>query len=185
MKAFFILLLGLFTNLHLNAKVVDFYKEQLFFSLEADSFMVEGIYFFVNHSINDYHGELWYPLPDSTINKVELFNNNFQKTILHPQKAIDWGVSIPLSINAGDSTFIIVRYGQKIKDKGVSYILTSTTTWGKPLREAHFKLMVTSSFSNLQFSFPPQFEMKINKHSLYIWKFKNFYPQKDFWLFWE
>jgi len=186
MKTYLItIFINLCVWLPINAQIVDFFKEDLNFYLESDSFKVQGIYFFVNQSQNEYCGRLWYPLPDSNISKVEVFNDSFDKINCYLQKKLNWGVFIPLRIKASDSTFVIVRYGQKIQGKSVRYILTSTRQWENPLKEAHFQLVVGSNFKNVQFSIIPQLKKKIGKQNLYEWEFKNFYPTKDFLLFWK
>ncbi len=169
----------------LKAQTVDFFREDLNFFLNRDEFIVQGVYFFANHSDAPYKGKLWYPLPDSNVTDTKVFNEKFQKLAcsLTNQGQGEWGTGIPLQIAPKDTTFIIVRYNQKVTNGRVRYIVTSTRHWNRPLKEVHFQLTLERSIDSVGFSFKPQQKKKVNGGLFYYWQFTNFYPEKDFMIY--
>ena len=179
------LLFGLGHGLPLKAQTVDFFKEDLDFYLNRDYFVVQGVYFFANPSNVDFKGWLWYPFPDSNVTDIKVFDQTFKKLNCSLIKQNTWGVEIPLRITAGDTAFFIVRYNQTFTDGRVCYIVTSTQHWKRPLKEANFRLTLDSFIKNAGFSFKPQRKKKLNGKKFYYWQFTDFYPGKDFWIYFK
>ncbi len=187
LKIYLGLLLGAAGWIPLKAQAVDFFKEDLNFFLTQDEFIVRGVYFFANNSGDPYKGKLWYPLPDSNVTDIKVYNEKFQKLAcsLRNQGQGEWGAGIPLQIAPKDTTFIIVRYHQKVTDGRVRYIVTSTRRWKRPLKSAYFQLTLDRSVGSVGFSFRPQQKKKVNGGVFYSWQFTNFYPDEDFWIYFK
>ena len=164
----------------LQGQAMEFVKEELNFYLDRRSFVVQGVYFFSNQEERAFQGAVWYPFPDSNVSNIQAYDEKFQKIAVSLQKEKQWGTRIPLQMAAGDSTFIIVRYLQKVNGNHVKYIVTSTLQWLKPLKEARFQLVVDPGIQQINFSFPPNSEKYLNGKYVYQWQFKNFYPKRDF-----
>lgn len=159
----------------LSQKILDFVGEKIDFTLNPDTFSINGIYTFINHSDKDIYSSISFPLAveaNSVIVK-RIFNLTYLIDIEF--KRIKDELTFNLYINAGDTVNINIAYCQPIQENNI-YILTSTQAWNRPLLFAEYSLTVSKKIRIKSFSYTP--DKKRGK--IYYWKKTNFMPDKEF-----
>jgi hypothetical protein len=182
----FIVLFGLL-SLPLFAQNLRFYKEDIVFQLNRDTFEVSGDYFFKNDTAANINRSIFYPIyTDSlitTFESVSVYDYQLNQFIKFTKS--NAGIFFNIKILANSSTKIKISYKQKLYGDYAVYILTSTKTWGKPLELANYSLISNSNLKIKTFSLKPDKEIKFNNKYIYIWSRKVFFPEKDFLIEYE
>lgn len=167
--------------LFLSQKAINFLKEEIEIKIQDSILEVKGVYYFKNEANWGVLTILEYPFPVDKNHYYPLFIDVKNITFKKRKNSIFF----PLNFKPFEIKKVDVIYKQKLKNKKARYILLTTKMWGKPLKEAHFKIEVPLSFKNLKISYKPQkIEIIGNKKILYINK-KNFIPEKDILIEWE
>jgi hypothetical protein len=159
--------------------------------VEEDSLEVEGIYHFLCRSRRDAIVTLVYPYP------VDSLLGGARSTLLEcrapggpwqpmefkelPQRpGVRWG--IPLGL--GDTLEVRTVYRQALLSTYARYILTTTKSWGRPLKHARFEIHLPDGAEPLRFSYPFECQEVLGE-SLYLYEVENFMPERDIIVEWR
>ncbi len=177
-KILFFLIL---TSSTLLSQRANFFKEDITFRLDSTHLDVNGFYWFLNNNDKPVFSEIFYPIPitfGTKIDSIRLYNISAgQKTKYNLEAGS--GISFNLFIQPKDTVLFLIGYRQKLSGDSAVYILKSTQVWGKPLKNAEYKLITSKSFTISGFSYKPEKIYSIEGKKIYYWKMKNFMPQKD------
>lgn len=161
---------------------IDFFKEELTFTIDTGLFVVDGLYYFRNNTGAEVKQMLFYPFPD-----VEEFGEiAFIKitktgdTVSQLATQTTKGALFKVQINAHGETPFHISYGQKLKANQAKYIITTTQKWGKPFEEASYRLEVPSFIIITDFSIQPDSLFLEDKLQINTWKRTDFMPDVDF-----
>jgi hypothetical protein len=176
----FVLLAGLG-----DAHGVLFENEKITVFVYDDRIRVEGVYTFSNDTPTPGPQGLFYPFPiDSlhpTVENVTVRMDSSDITFATATNGIGFSVPLPTS---GMAT-VEVCYEQLCLDSAACYILTSTSTWNAPLREAQFEVHVPPSLELHASSY--EFDDTTDKNGTRVYSFtrRNFLPEKDLCIRWR
>jgi hypothetical protein len=182
-KLTLIILLVMFAIQNLSAQIPDFYREDLTFILDDSSFTVTGYYYFLNKSEDDEKVDMFYPFPASEdygkITDVYAYKhgNPMENALLHYN---DEAAIINLEIDAEKTTMIRIGYTQELMGRKAEYILMSTKTWGKSLKEVNYTLIAPHDMKIDSLSYPPDFSNDKSGKAIYYYHKENFIPNMDF-----
>jgi hypothetical protein len=182
-KRIFILLFILIANTAAQAQELEFYKEDLNFTIRKGFFYVDGIYYFSNPGGESVRKVLFYPFPTSDtfygpvkdVSILEIADSNTNRLIKQTRNGAMFAIDLP----PYESTKFRIRYTQPVYGNRSEYILTTTQNWGKPLELAHYSLTVPPELVNLQFSIPPDSTQRVGTDAIYYWERKNFIPDTN------
>ena len=90
------------------------------------------------------------------------------------------GVFFGIAVPAYGQAAYRVYFRQRLKEKHFTYILTSTESWGRSLEFANYELQVPVALSIESMSYPADSSFVQNDIQHFIWKKKDFMPEKDF-----
>ena len=174
------LLILLFIFISIQAKTLDFYKEDITFRLNPHTFYVDGLYYFQNNGNVNIKRLTYFPVDSSnnTLDSIQVFN----LTKMHPvelRKKKSNGFLFNIEVNANDSAIYQIKYQQKIGSDSIKYILESTLSWGRPLTSAVYKLIVDKSLRMENFTFKPDKVYDFEDSKVYLWKKEAFLPRDD------
>jgi len=162
---------------------IEFYKEDLKFSIDNECFKVRGTYFFRNLTSDTVSKFLIYPFPDEKvygkIDSVRVINRD-DVTETNKLKGINTrGAYFAIKILPNGIGDYEISYRQHIYEGKMKYILTSMNAWHNNLEEADFELTYPANVCIDSINFlPDQLEI-INDMVVWKWKKKDFMPQKD------
>jgi hypothetical protein len=162
---------------------VEFFREDLVFTIDSVYFTVDGSYFFRNTSNKAISFPIAYPVPwlqlPENIDTLIVYDpENPGKSIRVFQK--DTLYNFNLEIGALGQKVLKIAYRQKHNNRSARYILTTTATWGKPFEEAAYDLVVPGYLKVEEFSYEPDNFTGFKDDKIYHWKKKGFMPGKDF-----
>lgn len=165
------------------SQIPDFYREDLFFILDANSLRISGDYYFHNPHSQPIKIVMAYPFPqDDIMGKVtDVYafdrNNIFQDQLLRFNQRAG---TIKLLIHPGKSTTLRIGYTQALKSSKAIYILTTTAAWGKPFQQAYYELHVPFDIKIDSISYEPDEIQQVGGLYIYIFERWNFMPDRDF-----
>ena len=182
--SFCFLILTLLVFPGLKAQNPDFCREDLTFTLSDSSFSVSGYYYFMNPSQQAINLNMLYPFPQNkgdygSISNVYAFLNGDSlqdKLITYNDKA----AMIRLEIKPKESSMLFIGYIQHIFGGKAEYILTSTKTWGKPLKQVSYTLIVPESLIVDSLSYTPDYSKTESGNTIYYYYKEDFMPDKEF-----
>lgn len=161
---------------------IDFYKEDITFSLDDKFFKIDGLYWFCNKADQRAEQLIFYPFetssPAAEIDSVSIYNSKDNKKEMVKDLSLH-GFKFMLELPANDTVIYRIGYRQKIQGDSVKYILTSTKCWNKPLDDAEYKLIVPEQFEITKFSYKPDKVYNIDGKCIYYWHRYNFMPESD------
>jgi hypothetical protein len=166
-----------------NSQSVEFYKEDLKFSIENDWFNVSGTYYFRNLTGDTIRRFLIYPLPDEKV-----FGVTDSVKISPLEKNDPAGKLKRVNPNRASFTIFILPHGtatykidyrQQIRVNKMKYILTSMRTWRNRLEEADFELSFPADLCIDSVNFIPDKVMLRDGKIVWQWRKSNFMPEKD------
>jgi len=138
-------------------------------------------YHFCNVGGKEIKTTLFYPLPENTMELIDsLVIWDMKTNEVIPYREGKSGVFFGINVDAYGQAAYRVFYQQWIKDKHFKYILTSTGTWGKALEFANFELQVPEYLKVDSLSYPPDTSFIQDNVQYYLWKKKDFMPDRDF-----
>lgn len=176
-KTIFLLLLLIIS---IQAKSLDFYKEDISFRLTPHTFYVNGIYFFKNNTDADLKRLIYFPVDSSnnSLDSIRIFNLSKIYSLVPREKRTN-GFFFEIDVNANDSALYQIRYQQKISSDSVKYILRSTKSWQRPLKSALYKLVVDKSLRIENFTYEPDKIYDFEDNKVYLWLKNEFLPDCD------
>jgi len=162
---------------------LEFYREDITFSIQNKTFFVEGEYYFRNSSDQVIERILFYPFPErkdlADVDSVKIYNLSENK-IIPITKKNNAGVFFSIIVPAEDSLIVEVKYRQDMNSGRAEYILTSTKNWDQALELAQFKLIIPLEIDLKSVSYNIE-SFNLGKEEMtYYWRKENFYPSKNF-----
>ena len=186
MKNSFFFFLLLFISVNANSQDIDFFREDLKFTLMKDHFKVQGIYFFRNNKSNLVTTKMIYPFPDESLyGKIDSVTcNQLNDSISTIYKIKDDFMIFSISIPPMESRAYYILYTQELIKNTAMYILSTTSNWGKPFEQANYELEVINlKIDSLSYT-PDKVEV-FNNSTIFQWKKIDFLPQKNFEVFYQ
>jgi hypothetical protein len=166
-----------------NSQSVEFYKEELKFSIENNWFYVSGTYYFRNLTGDTIQRFLIYPLPDEkefgvtdSIKITPLEKNDPAGKLkrVNPNRA-----SFTIFILPRGTAAYKIDYRQQIQANKMKYILTSMRTWHNNLERADFELTYPVNLCIGFINFLPDTVMLLDGNIIWRWSKSNFMPDRD------
>lgn len=157
---------------------IDFFKEDITIEIEEGKVKVTGIYFIKNLSSNRIRVNFHYPFPIDA-------NHHYPDTIAmsYPYEKDSSGINFIMRFDPNDVDSFQLTYEQKISKNQCRYITTTTRKWERPIREAHFTIIIPDTLS-AKINYALSHSKKINnKHHHYI-TIQNFFPKEDLKIEW-
>jgi len=182
MKNFVLTFSILISGLSCFSQKIEFFKEDLKFSLHDSLFLVDGLYYFRNTTDAEVKQMLFYPFPDVEVYgeiafiEITKAGDTVSQLATETAKGSLFKVQLPAK---GEIPFHI-RYGQKLKSEKARYIITTTQKWGSPFEQADYRLEVPSSVVVTNFSIPPDTLFQKDHLQIFTWKRTDFMPVVDF-----
>ncbi len=182
MKNLILTSLLLISGLSSFSQKIEFFKEDLKFSLNGELFVVDGLYYFRNTTDTEVKQMLFYPFPDVEVYgeiafiQITKANDTISQLATQTSKGSLFKVQIP----ANAEIAFHISYGQKLKSDKAKYIITTTQKWGTPFEQADYRLEIPSSLSITNFSIPPDTRFQKDTLMIYTWKRQDFMPVVDF-----
>ncbi|KQC03808.1 MAG: hypothetical protein APR54_02310 [Candidatus Cloacimonas sp. SDB] len=179
---YILVVLVLINYILLTASDLSFYREELSFEVKADTFSVDGVYYFRNSSRQTITRTIFYPLPQRedllTIDSFLVHNLTANAEIEISQHNLK-GISFPIKIPAGDSLAVRVCYSQLMKENSAEYIFTSTSSWNIPLEKADFQLILPAELELASVNFAIDEVRVENGTTTFFWQRRNFFPARN------
>ncbi len=165
-----------------RAQELEFFREDLSFTLQEDQFIVDGLYCFRNNSREEIRKMLFYPFPDTEYyGEISFLSIHVAgDTVSMVSRVTDHGSLFKLILPPGEEAMYRITYHQQLVPHEARYILTSTQEWGNPLEEANYTLLVPKELSVASFSIDPDATEEGPGHYKFVWSRKDFMPQIDF-----
>jgi hypothetical protein len=170
---------------------VEFFKEEIFMTVNKGEFTISGIYYFRNNTEMSKPMPIVFPfyIDDSTHypHEIKAFvTTGKEKRQLDFQEHLERGsVRIAIPMKPGETTIWQLEYTQKIDKPQATYILQSTQAWGKPLEEALYKIDIPDNI-NVDYIWAEVDSVtnKGNREILWIHK-TEYMPFKDMTIKWK
>jgi len=153
---------------------VSFVEEYIDFEINAETFVVNGIYLFCNNTDRDITQRITFPFGISTdsVTVKRVWDLTNGQSIDY--KILQENIAFSIKLSPRDSFSLNIEYAQPVKKEN-RYILRSTQAWGEALKVANYSLSV-KSFSVAQFSYAPD----ATRENIYYWRKTDFLPDEDF-----
>jgi hypothetical protein len=162
---------------------IEFFKEELVFTLDSSCFSVNGDYFFRNPSNSNLDTRIFFPVSKtpgySAIDTILIYDVTKPD---HPLmvEVKDSVASFSLSFLPFSEKCVKIYYKQHHNRSRARYILMTTQHWKKPLELAKYSLITDKNISISHFSIPPDKSEDFGETRLYYWNRQQFMPDKDF-----
>lgn len=161
---------------------VDFYREDVTLHLSDKYFIVNGDYYFRNHTNSKVKRLLFYPIDDmngkSLVDSsaiIDITGNAAAKI----KRNMSSGMYFEITIEANDTALYHIAYRQPVVSDSVRYILLTTKQWRKPLEEAAYTLVADNSIKIQSLTYRPDTVYQFEAMKVYHWRKENFLPEKD------
>ncbi len=162
---------------------LQFYREDISFTINNGYFYVDGIYNFCNNSDAEINKTLFYPFPQGisfgdvdSVFAMDVKNDNI--SVL--SKYGETGAYFYINIEPYGVRSYRVGYRQRIKENKAEYILMTTRNWGSPFDNAYYKLTIPTNYIIESLSYEPDSVILNNEYKVYFWTKKDFMPDKNF-----
>jgi hypothetical protein len=183
MKTFSVLFIILFISITIDCQPIEFFREDIAFTIQDSLFCVDGIYHFWNITDKPVTKILYYPFPQDGLYGIVDSALIYNLTDSIPVKIIrrkENGVSFKVSLEPFRLGKYNIFYRQKLYGNKAEYILTTTKYWEKPLQVANFQLEIPNHIKIDSLSYEPD-SIYVNKGiSKYFWQRNDFMPDRNF-----
>jgi hypothetical protein len=170
--------------LTVNGQNLQFYREDILFSIQENKVVTDAEYYFCNVGDKDIRVTLFYPFPENTKELIDsLVVEDLKTSTVIPYHDARSGIFFEIFVNAYGQSAYRVYFRQRLKEDHFSYILNSTKTWGKSLDFANYELQMPLSIIPDSLSYPPDTSFILNDTLFYRWKKVDFMPDKDLEVF--
>jgi hypothetical protein len=157
---------------------VDFFKEDITLEIEEGKVKVTGFYFFKNLTSDRIRVNFYYPFP---IDAHHHYPDTIAMSRFYEKDSSGIHFTMVFDPNGVDSFQIM--YQQKFSKNQCRYITTTTEKWERPIKEAHFTIIIPDTLS-ATINYAVSHSKKIhNKHHHYI-TIQNFFPKEDLMIEW-
>jgi len=179
----FLISLALLLSLSAVSQSLEFFREDLVFTLDSNFFTVSGDYYFRNPGEQAGTFSIVYPVPyngpGKSVDTIVVIDEESRSQFI-PVTVHDTLCMFQVQVSAGGIKRLTISYRQKHKDNQAGYILTTTRHWGKPLDQASYELVVPVCLRMLESSYPPDSHSDFGDAVIFHWKKTDFMPDKDF-----
>jgi len=160
---------------------LQFFREDLSFTLTDSSLSVDGDYYFRNNSEKDIERLLFYPFPqDSLYGEVTDSFAITQDSINVLGKITTEGSFFKVIIPAGKERFVRVGYTHQLLANQAEYILLTTRNWGLPFEVVNYSLEFSKELKVYDFSLLPD-DLTEDENKYYLsWHKEDFMPKTNF-----
>lgn len=163
---------------------LQFYREEIVFTIDSASARTDATYYFCNVGDKALQTSLLYPFPENTMNQIDsLLITETGSIAAIPFRQAESGVFFPISLSPYGHSAYRVFYRQRLTEGHFRYILTSTSAWGRPLESACYELRMPLSLSVDSLSYRQDTTYILSDLRIYQWKRKVFLPDRDFEVF--
>ncbi len=169
------------------SQLIRFYQEEVRIRIYGDSCIVTGTYHFRNLTGTRIAQNLLYPFPVST----ELPEPTTVTIVRHPARiSVPWwkaphGVVFTVPLEGHKSAIYEVQYVQKTPAGMMTYILTSTKSWGRTFDEATYSIEIPRGFAIESISIPPDTSWTTERVTVFRTKRRSFMPDRDLVIRWS
>ncbi|MDD2799035.1 MAG: hypothetical protein PHV20_10615 [Bacteroidales bacterium] len=180
-KPFFVILiivLGGYTNVFAQ-NGLSFYEEHIDFTIDKNYFTTNGIYSFKNSSTKMVRQQIIFPFYDNNakVDSIVVYDLNKQCNL--PFQKLKNAIVFYIVVLPKDSLDVNISYIQNTLKRN-SYIISSTKSWGAPLKKAYYSLTAPLKMNIGDFTFTPDSMIVKAKKRIYYWKKNNFLPASEF-----
>ena len=181
----FILFSILFLSKIIWCQKIEFFREELVFTLDTVSFTVNGDYWFRNASNAGLTPRIYFPVCKTpgkpAFDTIVVYDTTDPD---HPITARINDTVAFFSINMPpfSSRCFKIFYKQHHTGSRACYILQTTAQWDKPLAYAKYTLVIPAMISISGFSIPPDRSEDFGGTRLYFWERYNYMPVQDFYI---
>jgi len=160
-------------------KPIAFPSEFIDFRIDNQYFSINGIYTFVNRTNKYINNAISFPFAVKTalIDSIKIINLKNLKTVQF--KKYEHDIYFDLQMLPYDTIEYNIFYRQALAKKN-TYILTTTNTWGAPLKNAVYSLTTIKNIKIISFSYEPDSSKSDSIKTTYFWHKQNFLPQTEF-----
>jgi hypothetical protein len=166
-----------------------FVKEMIAVSVVVpDTVEVRGDYFFTiaDSSAAATRTPLFYPFPVDSYGEYPCF---IEVKNACSGKAIDFGrqeqgIMFPVEARAGDTAAVTVVYKQRVNNRSGRYILTTTSSWGRPLVDSRYSVSVPNDVTLSYLSYECDSVASAGDRLMYQFFKKEFMPDRDLTFTW-
>jgi hypothetical protein len=171
-------------SLKVLSQDLEFYREDIRFSVQKDKAVTDALYYIVNVGDKEVKISLFYPFPDQTMDLVDsLVIFDLKDNSAVPYRKAGAGVFMGISVKAYGQFAFRVYFRQRLEESHFRYILESTETWSKPLEFANYELQMPLSIIPDSLSYSPDTSFIANDTRYFKWKKTDFMPDRDFEVF--
>lgn len=152
-----------------------------------DTVEVTGVYFFTASDGSHRRQKVIYPVPlDSAAEYPFFFSvHRSGKTGEVTFDRIATGITFGIDVPKGDTATITVIYRQRFSGNAGRYILTTTSSWGRPLENSRYTIRIPASTTLTYLSYECDTVFMAGKNLIYSFYKKRFMPDRDLIFFWE
>lgn len=170
---------------------VDFFQEEITLTVNDSTCFISGIYYFRNNM--DHSGTFPVAFP-FYIDSLSLYPDSLSAYIVDNSDTIPLSVRrnirggpvvLNIPLKSREVTIWHLDYRQRILSPRAVYILTSTSSWGKPLEDATYRFIAPATFQNLVAWPEPDSVIRNNDKIEYISIRKDFMPRRDMEIKWD
>lgn len=169
----------------LSGQSISFFKETLSFKLNRDSFEVDGLYYFRNHTNTEIRQVMFYPFPDveqyGKIKSIEIKTEG--DTASQILSISEKGALFRLFMDPNSEVIYHIRYSQFLQSNQAKYIITTTRKWGEGFEQADYNMEFTEAIEIDSVTIKPDSIVQKQNLTKYFWHRENFMPEVDF-IFW-
>jgi hypothetical protein len=171
-------------SFRLTAQDLQFYREDILFTIDGYSAQTDAKYYFCNVGEKDIRMSLFYPFPGNTLELIDslVITETFSDSLIAYRRAAS-GIFFEISVKAYGTSAYRVYFRQKLLENHFKYILTSTSAWGRPMDYAKYELLLPSPLEIDSLSISPDTSFRENKMFHYRWKKVDYMPDRDFEVF--
>ena len=162
---------------------IEFFKEELVFTIDSSCFSVNGDYYFRNPSKSSRTFTVLYPV--SKTEGYKPIDTILVYDVSEPNKPLKVGIndsiaSFTLSFLPFSEKCVKIFFKQHHGGSRAKYILLTTRKWQRPLESASYSLITPKGITVSHFSIPPDKSEDFGQTRLYYWTRTNFMPDRDF-----
>jgi len=183
-RLFIGLIAGIIISFRIIGQDLEFYREDIVFSIRENKVITDAEYYFCNVGKKDIRITLFYPFPDNTMELIDsLLVEDLDTDSVIQYRGAGTGIFFEIFVNAYGQSAYRVYFRQRLKEEHFKYILSSTATWGRSLEFANYELQMPLPFILDSLSYLPDTSYILNDLHYYKWKKVDFMPDKDFEVF--
>jgi hypothetical protein len=158
--------------------------------IEPDSLTVEGNYRLLCGASKTEFTALFYPYPEDSLLGAARTVSLECRTPGGAWRSLEF-VEVPgrrgarwkVPLNLGDTLEVRTVYRQSLLACYARYIVVTTRTWRRPLKEARFEIFLPEGASPVQFSFPFKLQAS-GECAFYMYEATDFMPDRDITVEW-